>query len=411
MSSAKKFTVRVGKDRSDNTETISSPHTFAPSIGGGSSGLLTALPGEFTDKPVVGSVKVFPNETVQGMAGVANNSAHANSADTTVNSARMMDRVTFTVDNITPPIANLIRRVILTEVPTMAFDRILIEENDGAVLDELLSHSIGMVPLVAPVSQFNFVTSMDVGPAGQSSTPLPVVPASTVKGSAALANVPRSEVTKMDAPDPSKVICFELDVVGDRTQALTVVYSGMLKWVNIGGIQQNMTEKDIHLVNHDIPIAKLGPGQRIKLKAYALKGLGSAHAKWQPVSSCFYKMKTMVSIDDAAFATKAAGDEKAFAKKLVKACPMRVFEMEDMRARVADASKCTLCRECLTDVFEGAVVIEKSKTSVEFTIESMGQYHSSELVPIGMHVFAERCRKLAQHVETEEPVTSKVATE
>lgn len=36
----------------------------------------------------------------------------------------------------------------------------------------------------------------------------------------------------------------------------------------------------------EVPIVKLAPGQSLKFKAYAYKGIGREHAKWSPVCAC-----------------------------------------------------------------------------------------------------------------------------
>ena len=69
--------------------------------------------------------------------------------------------LSFDMENVTAPFANMLRRVILTEVPTMAIDRVLIHENDGVVLDELLSHRLGLCPVAAPAEAFEFLTMAD----------------------------------------------------------------------------------------------------------------------------------------------------------------------------------------------------------------------------------------------------------
>eukprot|EP00658_Telonema_sp_P-2_P038914 TRINITY_DN27838_c0_g1_i1.p1 TRINITY_DN27838_c0_g1~~TRINITY_DN27838_c0_g1_i1.p1 ORF type:complete len:263 (+),score=89.84 TRINITY_DN27838_c0_g1_i1:280-1068(+) len=226
--------------------------------------------------------------------------------------------------------------------------------------------------------------------------------------------------------DPSKVICFELDVVGERNQAITVVRSGDLKFVPLPGDsttagsdfqlaiharQQEAGaedhEDDIRVVHDDVPLAKLGPGQRIKIRAYAIKGVGYAHTKWAPASACFYKFDTHVAVDEAKMPQAAPAMEEMI-DKLVAICPMGVFEKSSSKKKgdkvVVDATRCTLCRECLySDELSPFVAITKSTTSVVFTVESMGQFSVKQLVPLALKVFAGRCRSLAENVETTAP--------
>jgi hypothetical protein len=94
---------------------------------------------------------------------------------------------------------------------------------------------------------------------------------------------------------------------------------------------------------------------------------------------------------------------------------MKVFDIEDAgsgvtTAVVRDAGRCSTCRECLRiDVFPSLmnpvsrtplVVLEKAKHSVLFTLETTGQVLAPEVVRLGLTLFAERLRDLAQRVRT-----------
>ena len=339
--------------------------------------------------------------------------------------------MTFRIDGVSAPIANTLRRAILAEVPTMAFDRILVEENDGPVLDEVLCHRIGLIPLVAPVSRFAYVTPADhilqenTATAGSASAGLPgSAPLPTIKGGAnSLGSAIPTTMSLSQMVDPTKVVCFELDITGDRHQAITVVRSSDLKFKPLAGddpdadnnfqmaiydLMEKSPNEDfddaIRIVHDDIPLAKLGPGQRIKLRAYATKGVGYAHTKWAPASACFYKFETNVTVDESKMPPTAVED---LVEKLVSICPMQVFEKSGSKKGpklAIDPSRCTLCRECLySEELSPFVAITKSTTSVIFTVESMGQYSVKQLVPLALRVFASRCKHLSQSVETTAP--------
>eukprot|EP00758_Cryptobia_borreli_P003663 Tbor_TRINITY_DN3898_c0_g1::TRINITY_DN3898_c0_g1_i1::g.5560::m.5560/K03027/RPC40, POLR1C; DNA-directed RNA polymerases I and III subunit RPAC1 len=406
--------IKVRRDRADNTETISSPHTFkgAPVNGKDAHSQI------HRDNPIISGMHITPSHILLGDPSPENGSL--------TNSTRTVNKVSFEVKDISAPIANLIRRAILTEVPTMAFDRILIEKNDGVVLDELLSHRIGMLPLVAPVDAFKFISVFDVLGSGAGHTtggmPLP-----TVEGTSGAGGL------RLQCPDPSKMLMFELDVVGDRSKAITVVYSSQLKWVPLPNSPQTSWKEgeDVYVVHGDVPLAKLGPGQRIQLKAFAIKGIGKSHTKWSPASACFYRFNVQIRIDNAvlrsAVAAKMAAEREGKGDgdddvgklsdfearvrleqdRLLCMCPGVFGTQEKDGIRevvVVNPSKCTMSRNCLHDeIFEDAVTIYKEKYNIEFFIESMGQYAAEELVPLAMKVFAERCRALGKHLEEVPP--------
>lgn len=414
--------VQVGYHRSENTETVSSPHTYAYSSGkdvpsttkpdkptvsniriaSAVAGLPPAYFAKESIKQSTSAVKKEKNEEEAG-AGAASSSAHggaaAGEARTTVDgfpwSTRRVERMTFEMHHISPPIANLFRRVLTTEVPTLAFDRILIEENDSPVLDELLSHRLGLVPVAGPVLKMDFITE--------------------------------SAQAGFNNLDPRRVLMFELDATGAKDAAVTPVYSRQLQWVPLPGQEQwtqaikseneeaqagsssAAADNDdaVFLVHPDILITKLGPGQRLKLKAIAVKGIGSVHAKWSPVSACYYEMKTSVELRQPL--TGAA------AEALVNSCPMGVFDYAGGKkggeATVVAPEKCTLCRECLRSEDTAAsaaagevdrVSVQKDKTNVIFHVESVGQLHPAQIFRLGLRLFAERCRALSEMVQSTE---------
>ena len=58
-----------------------------------------------------------------------------------------IDIVRFVLEGVNVELANAFRRIILTEVPSMAVVEVLFVENDGVLYDEFLAHRLGLIPL------------------------------------------------------------------------------------------------------------------------------------------------------------------------------------------------------------------------------------------------------------------------
>jgi DNA-directed RNA polymerase II subunit RPB3 len=51
------------------------------------------------------------------------------------------------VDNLSCSLANALRRIMISEVPTLSIDLVSIEINTSLMNDEFLSHRLGLIPL------------------------------------------------------------------------------------------------------------------------------------------------------------------------------------------------------------------------------------------------------------------------
>jgi DNA-directed RNA polymerase II subunit RPB3 len=59
------------------------------------------------------------------------------------------DYCEFVLSNTDVSVANALRRVILSHVPTIAVDLVEIEENSTVLNDEFLAHRLGLIPIVS----------------------------------------------------------------------------------------------------------------------------------------------------------------------------------------------------------------------------------------------------------------------
>lgn len=67
------------------------------------------------------------------------------------------DHIKFVLHNTDLSIANALRRIIISEVPTMCIEFVNVKVNTSCMNDEYLAHRLGMIPLVSSnVDQFNY---------------------------------------------------------------------------------------------------------------------------------------------------------------------------------------------------------------------------------------------------------------
>ncbi|CAG9325246.1 unnamed protein product [Blepharisma stoltei] len=229
---------------------------------------------------------------------------------------------------IEAPIANALRRIMLSEVPTMAIEDINLWQNTSVIPDEVLAHRIGLIPIDADPRLFKF-------------------------------KHPNEEHSSENC------ICFKLHAVCRRLEDGSIVgdkvMSGDLQWQPFPNQQERFGHfKPVH---DDIIIAKLGPGQEIEAELFCEKGIGATHTKWSPVCTASYRLAPKITLK------KEIAGENAI--NLKNKCPMGVFDVKKGKAVVKNPRNCTSCRECIRED-DSMVSLAKVKDHFIFTIETTG---------------------------------------
>lgn len=62
----------------------------------------------------------------------------------------------FDIIGIPPSLANSLRRIMLSEVPSMAIEKVYISNNTTIIQDEVLAHRLGLIPLKADPRFFEY---------------------------------------------------------------------------------------------------------------------------------------------------------------------------------------------------------------------------------------------------------------
>ena len=149
------------------------------------------------------------------------------------------ERIVLRFNNVPRQYVNAIRRISISEVPTMAIDDVVMMENSSVMHDEAIAHRLGLIPLRTDLKRF---------------------------------------VLPQDCDCNNSLGCSKCRVLlvldseaNDKTKLVT---SGEL-----------VSEDEVVMpVSRNVPIITLAPSQKLKFEAYARLGLGSNHAKWQPTT-------------------------------------------------------------------------------------------------------------------------------
>ena len=66
------------------------------------------------------------------------------------------EKVEFEMKGISPAIANAFRRILISEVPTMAIEKVFVVNNTSIIQDEVFAHRLGLVPIRADPRMFEY---------------------------------------------------------------------------------------------------------------------------------------------------------------------------------------------------------------------------------------------------------------
>ena len=318
----------------------------------------------------------------------------------------------FSLVGVDASIANAFRRILISEIPTLAIENVYIENNTSVIHDEVLAHRLGLIPFKGgKEGLLDFLKWWKKPEAG----------AGEFDNSFDF-NTVKLELRVECTRDPDAA---DGETDPQKRYRHAHVYARDLVYVPEGQQTRYFSGADaIAPVNPDILIAKLRPGQGIELEVHMHKGIGADHAKFSPVCTASYRLLPTIDLlapivgadarkfqacfpdgvvalekftkKDAAAATAAAaasgvaaGEQKPDYKSLVG----------QMKAVVVDPMRDTVSRECLRhDEFKGKVKLGRRRDHFIFSIESTGQWDSDELFMEAIKTLKIKSKRLEQQV-------------
>ncbi|MEM4625168.1 MAG: DNA-directed RNA polymerase subunit D [Candidatus Pacearchaeota archaeon] len=146
-------------------------------------------------------------------------------------------KIKFSISGIGSALANSLRRVMMSEIPTLAIDKVEFYQNSSGLFDEIIAHRLGLIPLKFNPKKYNLKSECKCKGKGCS-----------------LCEVKLSFDTK-NLTEESDYTVTSKDLESE--------------------------DPEVKPLYDDIPIVELLKGQKLKFVATARLGLGKEHAKWQ----------------------------------------------------------------------------------------------------------------------------------
>ncbi|KAL3068103.1 hypothetical protein niasHT_038093 [Heterodera trifolii] len=328
----------------------------------------------------------------------------------------------FDLVNVEAPIANALRRVLISEVPSMAIEKVFLYQNTSCIQDEVLCHRLGLIPIYADARQFTFPPPPNSSATQQINTDiLEMEPSANPEQNLVFAiNVTCPSVSKgkkkrgkegnllqkegqqqigsgSDSEEGAVGVKASGGCIRERGGSGNwVVYTSAFGWKPSGEQRTQLSKDPPRLVHGDIILAKLRPGQEIEASCHCVKGIGRDHAKFSPVATATYRLLPQIKLKKDNF------DEEQ-AARLQSSFSTGVIGRDEQTGRVyvRDARADTSSRNIfIHDDLKDAVEMGKKKTHFIFSVESVGALPSHKLVIEACKVMREKVDHLREQISS-----------
>ena len=244
------------------------------------------------------------------------------------------EKIEFMIGGIDSALAGELRRIMMSEVPTLAIEWVDFVKNDSVLWDEIVASRLGLIPLVFKSKSYKFKKDCKCG--GKGCTHCQVTLSLVKKGPC-------------------------------------VVYSGNLV----------PSDKKVKPVYDKIPIVELTEGQELKFETIAELGLGKDHAKWQ-AAIVGYRAISKITIGKS-------GNAKEYADR----CPKKVFTFKNKRLKVAKPLECNLCMTCV-ELSKGAIKVEADEENFLFKLETACGLKPKEIVMKSIEILNDKLNEFSK---------------
>lgn len=242
------------------------------------------------------------------------------------------------INGIEPYLVNSIRRILISDLPKLAIDDVVIYDNTSALFDEIIAHRLGMIPITTDLNLFNF----------------------------------REECICKGKGCPSCTVRYTLSKENEGT-----VYSGDLQ----------PAEESWVIKEENIPIVELYPDQRLILEVEAILGYPKKHSKWQAVISPGYRFYPTIEIDK-----KRINEVKDFINDL----PSNLVTLKNDKLEINDITKIPILESFIDKEKIDFIKIKKDPNNIIFSFETDGSMDANVALLKSIEILKEKYNELSK---------------
>ncbi|MCE4600730.1 MAG: DNA-directed RNA polymerase subunit D [Desulfurococcales archaeon] len=250
-------------------------------------------------------------------------------------------------------LVNALRRLSLSDVPSLAVDFVYVYDNSSSVFDEILAHRLGMLV-------FESDEALD----------------------------------KLGSPEACKDSNEEDEKCYVKLVLNTGVDEGEKQGRFVTASEISVNSNFTRILYPETPLLYLIPGQRVHVVAYARLGRGKEHAKWSPASAATLQYMPRISFNGKKASEKCLKCLEAYpevVEKLKEGGEGTIEIMENI-----NTSGLVYCAD--TDC-SGAIEVEYDESRLILTIESTGALKPERIVLESVKALEARARRLIERLE------------
>jgi len=300
----------------------------------------------------------------------------------------------FDMIGLDPSLSNAIRRILMSEVPTMAIEKVYMYNNTSIIQDEVLAHRLGQIPLRADPRKFEWYHEDNDEKNKDSSKDINTSPSN-------YGNETNSLEFELKVRCKKNPEAIKSSTEADHLYIDSSIYTEHIKWIPRKGQIQALSEgkectPNPGPVENDILIAKLRPGHELDIRMVAIKGVGSDHAKFSPVATAYYRLLPEIKINRRVCGEAAKRLQHCFSPGVIDLVEEKsesgektelVAVVNKSGARYDGCSRNVYRYEDLKD----AVTMNKISDHFIFTVESTGALTPENLVVQAIDILADKC--------------------
>lgn len=227
---------------------------------------------------------------------------------------------------------NTLRRIMLSELPKLAIDDVIIYDNTSPLFDEIITHRLGLIPIPTDLQLLTF----------------------------------RKDCKCKGKGCPSCTVRYTLSKEEEG-----VVYSGDLQ----------PEHESFAIKEGKIPIVELSKDQRIILEVEAVLGMARNHAKWQTVLAPTYMMDVSIEVD------KKRMDE---IKDFIKELPKDFVELKANKLEMKDITKLPVLESYIDKAEVDFITIKRDPTKITFSFETDGSLNAKDALKESVDILTKK---------------------